>query len=151
MSFRVLACLSFLALSILFANGAPPETKTFPNDMHHISISRLKSQVSKRESPNLWVEVDANCSNVPLRDFLSKLGEQSRVSIHLDEREIADTQGAFDKPITIKVDAKISLKSTLSLALEPVHLDYYLKDGRVVVTNESFILRAPDPMKQIAK
>lgn len=146
MRFRIFAGVSMLALTIVFANGETPETRNAPDDALTFAKVRGMSIPKTPVWPNLGAQVDASCNNIPLREFLSNLAKQSNTKIVLDERKIANTQAALDKPLTMAVSSEISLKSTLSLALEPVHLGYYIKDGRIVVTSESFILSAPEPM-----
>lgn len=135
MSFQVLACLSVFALAIL-AYGATPETGRVLDTSS--SMSRLHQF---KELPNLRIKVDANCRDIPLREFLSKIAKQTDTLIYLDERKFANTEVAFSQPLTISVDEQISLESALNLALEPLHLEHYIKNGRVVVTNESFIVQ----------
>lgn len=146
MRFRILAGVSVLALTIVFAHGETPETRNAPDDALTFAKVRGMSIPKTPVWPNLGAQVDANCNNIPLRDFLSNVAKQSNTKIDLDERKIANTQAALDKPITMTVSSEISLKSTLNLALEPVQLAYYITDGRIVVTNESFILSASEPM-----
>jgi hypothetical protein len=103
------------------------------------------------ELPKLWVEVDANCNNMPLREFLSQLAKQSDTIIYLDERKVANTQVALSQPVTITLDAKISLNAALTVALEPFDLEHYVKDERIVVTNESFIVSAMEASKGLGE
>lgn len=105
-----------------------------------------KLRQAKSDSPNLSATINADCREMPLREFLSILAKRSNTSIYVDERECANTQNALRQPITMKLGIPVSLDSARSLALEPLYLGYYIKDGRVVVTSESFIMSASEPM-----
>lgn len=139
MNARVLACLSGVALAVV-AYGATPETTSIPNGAWYDSMELTSGCLVKHEPPDLRAKVDMTCSDLPLRDLLSSLAKQAEVTVFLDEREIANTQAAFDRPMAVEISDKITLYSALALALEPQGLAYYTKDGKVVVTNQSFVV-----------
>jgi hypothetical protein len=151
MSFRLLTCLGVLTIAALFVDGATPEAGSVTQPREHISIGTEMSRPIGTELPKLWVKVDANCKSISLREYLSQLAEQSDTVIYLDERKVANTQVALSEPVTITLDAKISLNAALTVALEPYGLEHYVKDERIVVTNESFIVSAVEASKGLVR
>ncbi|MEM9352776.1 MAG: hypothetical protein AAGA92_07165 [Planctomycetota bacterium] len=138
MNAQVLTCLS-VALAVV-TYDAPPKATDMPGRVLDVHSSFMDTVPAKYRSPHFLAEVDMNCTELPLRDLLSSLARQARSTVIFDERKVANTQAALAEPMTIEIDQKIRLCTALGLALERRELAYYVKDGKIVVTNKSFVL-----------
>ena len=58
------------------------------------------------------------------------------MNIHLDPRGLEQEGVRSDTPITLNLPQEISLKSALTLILEPLHLTYTIKDEVLKITSE---------------
>ncbi|MFM8282428.1 MAG: hypothetical protein ACKOCW_02625 [Planctomycetaceae bacterium] len=83
----------------------------------------------------LSTPVLASHRNEPLSAVLDALARQADVPIHLDMVGLEGEQVRSDTPVTIALDQKISLKSALKLLLEPLHLDYVIRDEVLKITS----------------
>ncbi len=89
--------------------------------------------------PNLSAWVSLNFDKMPLCDVMSRLGSQANVTVELDERGLANQQVESSQPVTIRLTAPVSLKSALSLILDPLRLSHYIRNGKVIVTSKDFV------------
>jgi general secretion pathway protein D len=104
--------------------------------------SRLKAEGRTRLSTaekliekKLSTPVKASYRDRPLADVLNDLTRQAEVPLHID---VVGLEGEFvrsDTPVTITLDQEISLKSALKLLLEPLNLDYTIRDEVLKVTS----------------
>jgi type II secretory pathway component GspD/PulD (secretin) len=92
-------------------------------------------QIQKRMS----VKVKASHRDQPLSAVLDSLAKQADVPIHLDMVGLEQEAVRSDTPVTISLDQPISLKSALKLLLEPLHLDYVVKDEVLKVTSPRLV------------
>ncbi|MFM8707360.1 MAG: hypothetical protein ACKOHK_04575, partial [Planctomycetia bacterium] len=92
-------------------------------------------QIQKRMS----VKVKASHRDQPLSAVLDALAKQADVPIHLDMVGLEQEAVRSDTPVTISLDQPISLKSALKLLLEPLHLDYVIKDEVLKVTSPRLV------------
>jgi general secretion pathway protein D len=92
-------------------------------------------QIQKRMS----VKVKASHRDQPLSAVLDSLAKQADVPIHLDMVGLEQEAVRSDTPVTISLDQSISLKSALKLLLEPLHLDYVIKDEVLKVTSPRLV------------
>ena len=116
-----------------------PETKDWEDLTKN--RSRLAAE-GRRGSPaelaikkKLGVQVRASYRNEPLAAVLAALAKQADVPIHLDMVGLDGESVRSDTPVTISLDQPISLKSALKLLLEPLHLDYTIKDEVLKITS----------------
>jgi general secretion pathway protein D len=72
----------------------------------------------------------------PLRDVVDDLSELTGVNIHLDPRGLTQEGYTAETPVSVNLTKEISLKSALSLILEPLHLSYVIKDEVLKITSE---------------
>ncbi|KKK69263.1 hypothetical protein LCGC14_2935790, partial [marine sediment metagenome] len=75
-------------------------------------------------------------TNAPLHEVLKDLSTLAEVNIHLDPQGLAEEAVTPDTPINFEVRSEIMLKSVLHLILEPLHLDYVIKDEVLKITSE---------------
>ena len=85
------------------------------------------------------VKVKASHRDQPLSAVLDALAKQADVPIHLDMVGLEQEAVRSDTPVTISLDQPISLKSALKLLLEPLHLDYVIKDEVLKVTSPRLV------------
>ncbi|MFM7248797.1 MAG: hypothetical protein ACKO5R_02765 [Planctomycetaceae bacterium] len=104
--------------------------------------SRLDAEGRGRASPaeaaihkQLSTPVVAVHRGEPLAVVLDALAKQAGVPIHLDMVGLESEGVRSDTPVTISLDQKISLKSALKRLLEPLHLDYCVRDEVLKVTS----------------
>jgi general secretion pathway protein D len=108
--------------------------------------TRLQAEGRSRASPaelqiqkRLGVRVKASHRDQPLSAVLDALAKQAEVPIHLDMVGLEQEAVRSDTPVTISLDQPISLKSALKLLLEPLHLDYVVKDEVLKVTSPRLV------------
>ncbi len=108
--------------------------------------TRLQAEGRSRASPaelqiqkRLGVRVKAAHRDQPLSAVLDALAKQADVPIHLDMVGLEQEAVRSDTPVTISLDQPISLKSALKLLLEPLHLDYVVKDEVLKVTSPRLV------------
>jgi general secretion pathway protein D len=84
----------------------------------------------------LKTPVSLQFKDAPLEEVMRHLAKLANVSIYLDPRGLAEEAVDTSTPITIDLTHEISLKSALSLILEPLHLSYVIKDEVLKITSE---------------
>ncbi len=72
----------------------------------------------------------------PLTKVVEGLSQLAGVNIHLDPRGLTEEGVDASTPITLNLPQEISLKSALTLILEPLHLTYTIKDEVLKITSE---------------
>jgi general secretion pathway protein D len=73
---------------------------------------------------------------VPLAKVIDGLSQLAGVNIHLDPRGMSQEGVRSDVPVTFNLSQPVSLKSALTLILEPLHLTYTIKDEVLKITSE---------------
>jgi len=121
-----------------------PETKDWTDLTKN--RSRLEAEGRSRASSTeieiqkkLTCKVRATHRNEPLAAVLDALARQADVPIHLDVVGLESEAVRSDTPVTISLDQPISLKSALKLLLEPLHLDYTIRDEVLKVTSPKLV------------
>jgi len=121
-----------------------PETKNWTDLTKN--RSRLEAEGRSRATAaeteiqkKLSVKVRAAHRNEPLAAVLDALAKQADVPIHLDMVGLDSEAVRSDTPVTISLDQPISLKSALKLLLEPLHLDYAIRDEVLKVTSPKLV------------
>lgn len=106
------------------------------------SRSRLAAEAAGRGNASeqaiekkLRTPVKLDYHNQPLAVVVGELGKQSGIPIHLDLVGLEQETVGTDTPISISLDQPISLKSVLKLILEPLNLDYVIKDEVLKITS----------------
>jgi general secretion pathway protein D len=75
-------------------------------------------------------------NETPLTKVVEGLSQLAGVNIHLDPRGLSQEGIRSDTPITLNLPQEISLKSALTLILEPLHLTYTIQDEVLKITSE---------------
>ena len=105
-------------------------------------LEKLKLRMRRRSEREVEIEqklktpVSLGFENAPLTQVLDHLGKYCQVNIHLDPQGLADEGVTSDTPVTIKLQHEISLKSALNLVLQPLKLNYVIKDEVLKITSE---------------
>jgi general secretion pathway protein D len=103
------------------------------------SLTEIGSQRSVKEieiEQKLRTPVLPNYSDTALTKVVEQLSALSGVNIHLDPRGLSQEGVRSDTPVTLNLPQEISLKSALTLILEPLHLTYTIQDEVLKVTSE---------------
>lgn len=103
----------------------------------------LSDQQRRRSERDIEIEqklktpVAFQFANQPLGQVVEQIGRIAGVNVYLDPQGMADEGATIDTPVTIKLDHEISLKSALNLILQPLRLNYIIKDEVLKITSES--------------
>jgi general secretion pathway protein D len=122
----------------------------FPNtkDWRDLTRSRGELQAAARAQASpaereiqrrLDTKVAPSYRDQPLSKVLEDLGRQCDVAVHLDLAGLDEESVRSDTPVTLALDQPISLKSALKLILEPLHLDYAVRDEVLKVTSPRLV------------
>jgi general secretion pathway protein D len=84
----------------------------------------------------LKTPVSANFQDMPLNEVLHQLARLAAINLHLDPKGLTEEGVAPDTPVTLNLNQEVSLKSALHLILEPLRLNYVIKDEVLKVTSE---------------
>ena len=121
-----------------------PDTKDW-EDLTKSRTQRLaegRSQATAAEAAiikKLDTPVKPTYREQPLAAVIDALARQADVAIHLDMVGLDQEAVRSDTPVTLTLDQPISLKSALKLLLEPLHLDYVVRDEVLKVTSPRLV------------
>jgi general secretion pathway protein D len=139
------------AFESVFAAGIPIDDRnpiTFPDakaweTMTKNRASLLAERRARRSDKELEIEqrlrtpVSLKFKNAPLQEVITRLAQLAQINMHLDPLGLGEEGVTFDTPVTIDLSQEISLKSALSLILEPLHLSYVIKDEVLKITSST--------------
>ena len=109
------------------------------NDIAGRKAAGLGSSRSVKEleiEQKLKTPVLPKYNETPLTKVVEGLSQLAGVNIHLDPRGLSQEGVRYDTPITLNLPQEISLKSALTLILEPLHLTYTIQDEVLKITSE---------------
>jgi general secretion pathway protein D len=98
-------------------------------------LSAIEIEILKR----LDTRVQPSFRDAALSEVLEVLGRECGVSVHLDVVGLDQESVRSDTPVTLTLDQPISLKSALKLILEPLHLDYAVRDEVLKITSPRLV------------
>jgi general secretion pathway protein D len=87
----------------------------------------------------LSTKVQASHGGQPLAEVLESLGKQAGVPIHIDTAGLEQEAVSTDSPVTLSIDQPISLKSALRLILDPLNLDFTIRDEVLKITSPRMV------------
>jgi general secretion pathway protein D len=87
----------------------------------------------------LSTKVEASHSGQPLAEVLEDLGKQAGVPIHIDAAGLEQEAVGTDTLVTLSIDQPISLKSALRLILDPLNLDFTIRDEVLKITSPRMV------------
>jgi len=102
----------------------------------------LEQRRGQRTEQDIQIEqklrtpVSLDFKNEPLSSVLDYLAQLADVNLYLDPQGLAQEAVTSDTPVTIQLRQEIMLKSALNLILEPLRLDYVIKDEVLKITSE---------------
>ena len=102
-------------------------------------LAETRRRRSEREleiEQKLKTPVSVQFENKPLSLVLDNLAKLAQINMHVDQQGLAEEGITSDTPVTINLNQEIMLKSALHLILEPLHLDYVIKDEVLKITSE---------------
>ncbi len=97
---------------------------------------RVRSEREIEIEQKLRTPVSLRFTNAPLSEVIDYLARLAEVNIHLDPQGMAMEGVTSAVPVTVELSSDVSLKSALNLVLEPLRLDYVIKDEVLKITSE---------------
>ncbi len=134
------------ALPDVGAAGRPANAGNAASRMTNNTIPwdfKPRSVLVKRIEQALLQDAEVAFSDTPLHEAVDFLKELHRIEIWLDKETLTADGINTDTPITLQMSG-ISLDSTLNMMLEPLQLDYVIKNEVLVITTK---VRAEDTME----
>jgi len=84
----------------------------------------------------LTMPVSLKFKQAPLGEVLGYLEKVTQVNMYIDAQGLKAEGVAIDEPVTIDLTRDIQLKSALTLLLQPLHLNYVIKNEVLNITSE---------------
>lgn len=95
--------------------------------------SEKELEIQKR----LSTPIQARYTNQPLASVMDELAQMAGVTIHLAPDGLAEQSVQPSQPVTLNIQDTIPLKSALNLILEPLNLDYTIRNDVLMITSKS--------------
>lgn len=102
-----------------------------------------RSVLVKRIEQSLLQDTEVNFVGSPLHEAVDFLKDLHSIEIWVDKEALEEEGNDSETPITLQMSG-ISLDSTLNMMLEPLQLDYVIKNEVLVITTK---VRAEDTME----
>ncbi len=84
----------------------------------------------------LTMPVSMKFKQQPLSEVLDYLRRVTQVNMYIDSEALKAEAVSGDEPVTIDLTRDIQLKSALALILQPLHLNYVIKNEVLTITSE---------------
>lgn len=104
-------------------------------DRQREGLRRLSPQEIQIQQ-SLSKQVDVRFTDRPLSEVLETLGSVAGINIHLDPAGLSAEGVTPSTPITLNFAQPISLKSVLTLILEPLRLGFVIRNEVLMITSE---------------
>lgn len=124
-----------------------PQTEdlVYGEDWNEITNKRAKykkqeTRYSEKEleiQKRLSTPIQARYTNQPLASVMDELAQMAGVTIHLAPDGLAEQSVQPSQPVTLNIQDTIPLKSALNLILEPLNLDYTIRNDVLMITSKS--------------
>ena len=134
------------ALPDVGAAGRPANSGNAASRMPNNTIPwdfKPRSVLVKRIEQSLLQDTEVAFTDTPLEEAIKLLEDLHSIRIWLDEETLTADGINTDSPINLQMSG-ISLNSALNLMLEPLQLDYVIKNEVLVITTK---VRAEDTLK----
>ncbi|MBQ6108570.1 MAG: hypothetical protein IJK97_10210, partial [Thermoguttaceae bacterium] len=95
--------------------------------------SEKELEIQKRMS----TPIQARYTNQPLASVMDELAQMAGITIHLAPDGLAEQSVQPSQPGTLNIQDTIPLKSALNLILEPLNLDYTIRNDVLMITSKS--------------
>ena len=119
----------------------------FPRDWNELTdrrarlVEKYRPARSEREieiEQKLKTPVSVRFTNAPLSVVLEHLAQLAQVNLYIDPQGLQEEGVSSDSPVNINLQRDISLRSALHLILQPLHLNYVIKDEVLKITSEQY-------------
>lgn len=104
-----------------------------------MATPREEGDAEEKLEAALKMKVTVDFQNTPLSKVMARLSQTAGVNIVLNAEGLAKEGVTPNTPVTIQLEQPVSLRSTLQLVLEPLHLDYEFHDEVMEVTDEQTV------------
>lgn len=111
------------------ADGAAIPSKASP----HTWDLKQRSPLVKKIEAALEHPTEVSFTDNPLEEALNYLEDLHHIEIWLDKQALQNEGVATDQPVTLMMTG-ITLRSALGMILEPLNLDYVIKNDVLVIT-----------------
>ena len=104
-------------------------------------VEKYRPARSAREveiEQKLKTPVSVRFDAAPLSLVLEQLAQLAQVNLFLDPQGLQEEGVSTDTPVSINLQSDISLRSALNLILDPLHLNYVVKDEVLKITSEQY-------------
>ncbi len=117
-----------------FAGGAPGPVAAQPGAAVLAADDEGKLAIEAKLNQRLGIGT-IRFEQQPVSDVLSFLSDKIKVDILCDKAVLEEGQIALDTPVSLTVEhANLTARGALELVLEPLGLNYTIRDGLVMVT-----------------
>jgi len=132
-------------LSIDKASTPQTEDLVYGEDWNEITNKRAKykkqeTRYSEKEleiQKRMSTPIQARYTNQPLSTVMDELAQMAGITIHLAPDGLAEQSVQPSQPVTLNIQDTIPLKSALNLILEPMNLDYTIRNDVLMITSKS--------------
>lgn len=132
-------------LSIDEASVPQTENLVYSKDWNDINKRREKykkqqTRYSEKEleiRKNMDTPIQARYTNQPLQSVMEELARMAGITIHLAPDGLAEQSVLPSQPVTLNTQGTIPLKSALNLILEPLNLDYTIRNDVLMITSKA--------------
>jgi type II secretory pathway component GspD/PulD (secretin) len=101
-----------------------------------VPIGQKKKQSEIEIEHKLQALVNLNFNETPLKTVINDLRTWQGINIVVDDSALKEGYVSLDQPITLQLE-NVSLKSSLKLLLDKVHLTYVIEDEVLKITTEA--------------
>lgn len=95
---------------------------------------RTRSPKEVRIEDELKLNSEVNFNDIPLKDALDYLSSTHQIDFRFELKQLEDVGISIDHVVTLHAN-EVSLKTVLRLLLDPIGLDYVVKNDSVIVTS----------------
>lgn len=127
--------------------ASTPQTEdlVYGEDWNEITNKRAKykkqeTRYSEKEleiQKRMSTPIQARYTNQPLASVMDELAQMAGITIHLAPDGLAEQSVQPSQPVTLNIQDTIPLKSALNLILEPLNLDYTIRNDVLMITSKS--------------
>lgn len=107
-----------------------------PNRKSLDEANDRRSETELQIEQSLKTKVQLRYNERPLSEVMEDLAQMAGINVHLDPRGLSQEGVSTDQPISIELNQEVMLKSALNLILEPLNLNYVVKDEVLKITSD---------------
>src|SRR5262245_26542868 len=133
-----------LASTAALAQPAGPSAPRAKLRPHREAVRADRAEAMIEAKMNDPVAVDFR--DVPLKEALEYLDSLQGLKLQFDNEAIQEARVAMDQPVTLNLNA-FPLRAIFTLLLEPLQMEWIIRDGAIVVTTASVASMHPNSWK----